>query len=118
MRIIEFRAWDKLLNRYTNYHSHINFDNPTYIIEEYTGINDIDGVKIFEGDIVDLKNSDINKRGVVGFMRGAFIVNTGKQIWLLGDNFFGLRKVGQVKNNEDNSLVGGQSGTGVVQHPK
>ena len=103
MKSIEFRVWDTLLNKYVNYHGHMQFDNQTYVFEQYSGIKDIDGNKIFEGDIVDIKNNDINKRGEVRFMRGTFIVHTGKQIWTLADTFFGFRKVGQTKSNESST---------------
>ena len=101
MKSIEFRVWDTLLNHYIPYYGHMQFDDPSYVFEQYSGMKDVDGVKIFEGDIVDMKSPDLNKRGVVQFIRGTFVVHTGKQIWCLADNFFGFRKVGQVKNNEN-----------------
>lgn len=69
MRTIEFRAWDMQLNKY---HMHAERTHDTlekgyvvdcfgdlvreqdrYAIEQYTGMDDSAGVKIFDGDVVE-----------------------------------------------------------------
>lgn len=75
MREITFRAWDIVDKKYyfeietTNYFEEIFFTPRRYIVEQYTGINDKNGVEIYEHDIV--KTSGAN-RYVVEFFDGKF----------------------------------------------
>ena len=85
MREIKFRAWDKVDGIWCNYKI---YDGTVYLMDintgvwyeryedfdlmEYTGIKDINNVKIFEGDIVEMskENSDFKEIGVVKFVEG------------------------------------------------
>jgi len=56
-RQIEFRVWDKLLNKMMKDQPYIDFDNPEYIFLEFTGLFDSQGNKIFEGDILEMRGT-------------------------------------------------------------
>lgn len=78
MRKIKFRAWDSKLLRFTYFHlfnvigSISEEDKST--IQQFTGLLDINGKKIYEGDLV--KDTVSNKVFQVTFKDGCYRINT------------------------------------------
>ncbi|MGG0794673.1 YopX family protein [Brevibacillus laterosporus] len=76
MREIKFRAWDDVskVMSFSNFEqfddmmgfrfSHFETEKPIYM--QYTGLNDKNGKKIYDGDIVQIDNTDEVSRWVRG----------------------------------------------------
>ncbi len=81
MRELKFRAWDKSENNYVITPGDLGIDlegnllgwladKGDYILEQFTGLRDKNGVEIYEGDIVQWKSKLIGRKGKndVGFV--------------------------------------------------
>ena len=94
-REIKFRVWDAERKGFLH---KIDIDNDiiyvdckwyihggnalddNYVMQQYTGVKDMSGTEIYEGDIVRYISNDGNMEdcnGVVEFLNGSFIVNWG-----------------------------------------
>lgn len=91
MREVKFRAWNNLDKKMVNHvHALPLFNNllksKYYNLMQYTGLKDINGVEIYEGDIVEerRKNScwtaDMVQNLEVKFERGKFIVGRNSDL--------------------------------------
>lgn len=108
---IKFRAWDKKTERWANYSISDDllrfYDKHTgcwktdknqerFHLMQYTGIKDINGVEIYEGDIVELTLKDEIFRAEVERKKACFqVVINGKYssllVWVTG-----LKVIGNV----------------------
>lgn len=102
MREIKFRAWDKKENK-MYYDAQDTYDymcnrkgcleenfgdvlkDDRYVVMQYTGVNDANGSRIYEGDIV--KMIGYKHKGVVKYINGAFIINWNNE-YLNGSLYF------------------------------
>lgn len=95
---IDLRAWDTQLQRY-RYHIH---DLMTYCydrthrfcLELFSGLYDLNGCKVYQGDIVEL-NTEPHLRGAVYYDDdcGSFIIDTKQAVLLFKDYACGNHRV-------------------------
>lgn len=62
MREIKFRAWDTVLRKFfdgdilNDYNLGDFLNDDRYIVTQYTGLKDVNGRKIYEGDVVEFEH--------------------------------------------------------------
>lgn len=108
---LEFRVWDKWRKEYSSSSGFLDSEgsyyderietgepqNKDFVVEQYTGLKDINGNKIFEDDIVRDKHE---KTCVVNFKEGSFLVGDFYFGWSIGAGM-GLEIIGNIHENPE-----------------
>lgn len=88
-REIKFRVWDLQLKKFVPFNSYwCNFNSPSHIFQQYTGLKDRDGKEIFDGDILtNTLSSDRELTGEVIYesSAGGYVIK-----WFKGPSHFFL----------------------------
>jgi len=95
-REIEFRAWHEDAKEYckgsvSNMFKWVEDGQPVFL-EQFTGLLDCNGVKIFEGDLLNFREPLDYKPMIAEFKDGAFRVAIGRWVMVLDELY--------VKSNE------------------
>lgn len=114
MREVKFRAWVKspgIMREVLGYHFnnkeyYLKYENDTNImcskdkveLMEYTGVKDIEGIEIYEGDIVEYFNDSV---GNIRYIEGAFIIDGQFGYDILCEMGGKIKVVGNVFENSD-----------------
>lgn len=119
MREIKFRAWhtpfsDKAFGQkffYGNKVLSLHDMNPDrYVLEQYTGINDINGVEVYEGDIIKFHVVMLSPDDKVGYVKYypeygySIMLSLGRvlrqEYWASGDKHT-IEVIGNIHENEE-----------------
>lgn len=118
MRYSLFRAWDILNKRMLNYDDIMHLpiwevfpgtpEQRPYKVMQYTGIKDMDGNKIYEGDVIlrilpMLRGQMKTYVSIVIFENGCFRLKVKdiKEGYSLTDSLFKLKIIGNIFENEE-----------------
>ncbi|WP_087045209.1 YopX family protein [Weissella confusa] len=119
MREIKFRAWhtpfggNKFGQKFVYGNKTLSFQsmNPdSYVLEQYTGINDINGVEVYEGDIIKFHVVMLSPDDKVGYVKYypeygySIMLSLGRvlrqEYWASGDKHT-IEVIGNIHENEE-----------------
>jgi uncharacterized phage protein (TIGR01671 family) len=140
MRELKFRIWEPKRNRYAEDYtrrdnlmnifngklvSNVEDDSfqydeleyykeGSYVLEQFTGDTSLDGIELYEGDILEFGHQMVGKCdihsdfiGVVKFLEYGFYVDNGEQAFPLFQEGDGWHKLGNIHENQE--LLEGQN---------
>jgi len=104
MREIKFRAWETIAKFMATHEDFIETKIPyyqmiqaeSYILMQYTGLSDKEGVEIYEGDILALSNTPPNRMIVSVVFEDACFVLNGTQT-----DFYGKTCLNKVAHEDE-----------------
>ena len=115
-REIKFRAWYKPFGdrgvfpgRYVYGNKVISFHNMSpdkYELEQYTGLHDVNGIEIYEGDIVSASSGvpgdlEENITGEVKYEDGSYWVDSGSKGTRLWSETVFMKVIGNIHENPE-----------------
>lgn len=110
MREINFRAWDLGAEQMYDWesiklHFSEHIDHEMVVVMQYTGLKDVHGTEIYEGDIVHMHSvmpgCDIDEKGIVKFIECAFLFEKtdGSDGWSIFNEATEIEVIGNIYEN-------------------
>lgn len=107
MREIKFRAWSSQTKKYIDPMQNRTFtfsyyvSNENYVVEQYTGLKDKNGLEIYEGDRLQIDDPEDTSRCFVVFENGSFCRTYDKSFFIpIGENFEDWKIIGNIHEDK------------------